>query len=98
MRRFPRPARAARAFAALLVTFAAAFAFAVDERPTAVDINSADAEAIAQTLIGVGPSKAEAIVQYRERNGRFTDPYELTYVKGIGESTVERNEERIKLK
>ncbi|MCZ6887871.1 MAG: ComEA family DNA-binding protein [Gammaproteobacteria bacterium] len=91
--------RFSRLLAALI--FALAVSISADEVPDApmwVDINTADAATIAQTLIGVGPSKAEAIVAYRERNGRFTDPYELTYVKGIGESTVEKNEARIKLK
>ena len=62
-----------------------------------VDVNTADAETIARVLDGVGLSKAEAIVRYREEHGRFTDPYDLTEVRGIGDATVEKNEDRIAL-
>lgn len=36
-----------------------------------VNINEADAEKLAEVLDGIGLSRAEAIVQYREKNGRF---------------------------
>ncbi len=62
-----------------------------------VDINTADAETIAATLNGVGMSKAQAIVDYRETNGRFKHPDELVNVKGIGLATVDKNRELIKL-
>ena len=62
-----------------------------------VNINTADAETLAETLKGVGLSRAEAIVRYREEHGDFVDAYELANVKGIGERTVEINEARIKL-
>lgn len=60
-----------------------------------VDINSADAETLAVVLEGIGYSKAEAIVRYREQYGRFYSAEELTAVKGIGRSTVEKNRARI---
>ena len=60
-----------------------------------VNINTADAPTIAGALDGVGLKKAEAIVAYREANGRFNAPAELTKVKGIGASTVARNEGKI---
>ncbi len=62
-----------------------------------VDVNTADAETIARVLDGVGLSKAEAIIRYREEHGRFSDPYDLTEVRGIGDATVEKNEDRIVL-
>lgn len=62
-----------------------------------VDINSADASTIASALTGVGQSKAEAIVRYREEFGPFESVEELTEVKGIGAATLERNRPRIKL-
>jgi competence protein ComEA len=65
--------------------------------PDSVNVNSADAELIAEVLDGVGLVRAEAIVEYRETNGRFDDPYDLTNVKGIGDRTVELNEGRIRL-
>lgn len=62
-----------------------------------VNINTADAPALADMLIGVGPSKAEAIVKYRSEHGPFKSTDELSEVAGIGPATVERNKERIAL-
>jgi len=59
----------------------------------AVDINTATAEQLAKSLNGVGPAKAAAIVAYREANGPFKSLEQLTEVKGIGASTVEKNRE-----
>jgi competence protein ComEA len=66
--------------------------------PTAVNVNSADAAAIAEALDGVGMSRAEAIVEYRHQHGAFADAYDLANVKGIGDRTIELNEDRIRLK
>jgi competence protein ComEA len=60
----------------------------------AVDINSADAKTL-QTLDGVGPSKAQAIIEYRQANGPFKSAADLGKVKGIGDKTLELNRERI---
>jgi competence protein ComEA len=57
----------------------------------AVNINTATAEEISEALTGVGPSKAEAIVEYRRTHGDFKHADELVNVKGIGLSTVDRN-------
>ncbi len=54
-----------------------------------VDINSADAEMLAQSLTGIGPSKAEAIVAYRAENGKFASVDDLVNVQGIGLKTLE---------
>lgn len=62
-----------------------------------VDVNSASAEEIAEALKGVGMSKAEAIVEYRNENGQFRHVDELVNVKGIGLRTVDINRELIKL-
>lgn len=63
----------------------------------AVNVNEADAETIAGTLVGVGISRAQRIVSYREEHGRFYSAEELTAVKGIGRSTVEKNLSRIRV-
>ncbi len=81
-------------FAALLA-LGGASAFANDSY---VNINTADAQTLADALVGVGLSRAEAIVAYRQANGEFRDAYELTAVKGIGDRTVERNEANIRLR
>ncbi len=62
-----------------------------------IDINSADAAAIAAALDGVGLVKAQEIVAYREMFGAFQSVEELMEVKGIGPGTLERNRERIAL-
>ena len=60
-----------------------------------VNVNTADAQAIADALQGVGLSKAKAIVEYREKHGPFKSADDLSLVKGIGERTVEINREDI---
>lgn len=62
-----------------------------------VNINEASAEEIAEALKGVGMSKAEAIVAYRERNGAFRHADELVNVKGIGLRTVDLNRDSIQV-
>ena len=79
----------------LVAALYAGLAFAA---PSSVNVNLADAQTIADVLKGVGLSRAQAIVAYREQNGEFRDVYELSNIKGIGERTVERNEAKIRLK
>ncbi|GMG88454.1 ComEA family DNA-binding protein [Biformimicrobium ophioploci] len=62
-----------------------------------VNINTASAEELAEKLKGVGESKARLIVAYREANGSFGSVEQLTEVKGIGKSTIEKNKGRILL-
>jgi competence protein ComEA len=62
-----------------------------------VNINRADASSLAAGLRGVGPSKAEEIVRYREAFGPFETVDELAEVKGIGKSTLEKNRDLITL-
>jgi competence ComEA-like helix-hairpin-helix protein len=60
-----------------------------------VNINSADADALSQALINIGPSKAAAIVAYRKQHGAFRTADQLAEVKGVGLKTVEKNRDRI---
>jgi competence protein ComEA len=56
----------------------------------AIEVNSADQTAL-ESVRGLGPSKAKAILAERKKNGPFKDSNDLhTRVKGIGEKTVER--------
>lgn len=64
----------------------------------AVNINTADATAIADGLVGVGQSKAEAIVAYRKEHGPFKSPEQLADVKGVGDKLVLKNRDRIVVK
>lgn len=59
-----------------------------------VNINRAD-EATLTTLEGIGASKAQAIILYREMFGGFANVDELTKVKGIGQKTVDNNRDRL---
>lgn len=60
-----------------------------DENSSIVKVNQATLEEL-ETLNGVGPSKAQAILDYIEENGMFTDVDELLDVSGIGEKTLEK--------
>ena len=48
-----------------------------------ININSADAAQL-ETLDGVGPATAKAIVEWREANGPFRSVEQLMEVRGIG--------------
>lgn len=82
--------------ATLVLLFSLFTGFAYAE-PAAVNINTADVVTLAD-LNGIGQSKAEAIVAYREANGPFQAPQDLTDVKGIGDRTVEKNADRLTVK
>lgn len=56
-----------------------------------VDLNSADAPTLAKELDGIGMARAKAIVEYRERNGKFRSVDEVLNVKGIGPQVLEQN-------
>lgn len=56
-----------------------------------VNINTADAATLAAMLQGVGLSRAQDIIRYREAYGPFTAVEELADVKGIGPATLEKN-------
>ena len=70
------------------------FGIANAEQPT-VDINAADAARLAETIVGIGPARAEAIVAFRNSNGPFKSVDDLMLVKGIGGTTVEKNRDRL---
>jgi competence protein ComEA len=55
-----------------------------------VDINTADAKTL-ETLRGIGPKSAQAIVEYRQKNGPFKNLDDLDKVKGVGKKTIEKN-------
>ncbi|MDE2307050.1 MAG: helix-hairpin-helix domain-containing protein [Xanthomonadaceae bacterium] len=64
---------------------------------TPVNINTADAATIARSLDGVGPSRAQAIVAWRDAHGPFKKVADLARIKGLGKGTLERNRAAILL-
>jgi competence protein ComEA len=64
------------------------------EESNKININTASAEQLV-LLKNVGQSYAERIVQFREENGPFKTPEDITKVKGIGTKTYELNKELI---
>lgn len=59
-----------------------------------INLNTATAAEL-QTLNGIGEKKAEAIIEYREKNGSFQAVEDLKKVSGIGEATFTKLEELI---
>ena len=53
-----------------------------------ININTAD-ESMLQELPGVGPSLAQKIITYREKNGKFSSIDDLKNVTGIGDKKFE---------
>jgi competence protein ComEA len=63
----------------------------VDER---IDINHADIETLS-LLKGIGVKKAEAIIKYRDENGKFMSVEDLLNVSGIGEQILMLNKAKL---
>ncbi|VXC37943.1 conserved exported hypothetical protein [Pseudomonas sp. 8Z] len=60
-----------------------------------VNLNTADAATLQRELAGIGETKAQAIVAYREQHGNFASVDELLEVKGIGEATLAKNRDKL---
>ena len=56
-----------------------------------VNLNTADAATLARELKGIGDAKAQAIVEFRQKNGGFRTVDELSLVKGVGQRLIEQN-------
>jgi len=57
-----------------------------------VNVNTASIEQL-QTIKGIGPKNAAAIVAYRKEHGGFSSLDALTMVKGIGEKKLKKIED-----
>lgn len=74
----------------IFVTFLA-LTFSAFVLASPININTADAQAISKNIKGVGLKKAQAIVAYRSKNGKFNKIEDLMKVKGIGTKLLEKN-------
>jgi competence protein ComEA len=68
-----------------------------NDKDDLLNINSADLSEL-QTLSGVGHSKAQSIISYREEFGPFKSIDQLLEVRGIGEKTIEEWKDKIKFR
>lgn len=59
-----------------------------------IDVNTATAAEL-EALPGIGPTKANAIIAYREQNGPFQSVDDLTKVSGIGDKTLQAIRDQI---
>lgn len=81
---------------AFVIALLAAMALPLGAFAGPVNVNTADAKTIARELKGIGLSRAQAIVEYREKNGPFKSADDLAKVKGVGMKVVEQNRANIK--
>ena len=61
-----------------------------------ININTANKEQLMK-ISGVGKTKAEAIISYREKNGDFKKKEDITKVRGIGKSTFDKIKDKIEV-
>lgn len=79
----------------LILCFSWLIAGVANAEPELVDVNNANAVAIAAGLSGIGMARANAIVEYRRKHGPFQSMEDLSQVKGIGEKVLSANKDRI---
>ena len=61
-----------------------------------ININTANKERLMK-ISGVGKTKAEAIISYREKNGDFKKKEDITKVRGIGKATFDKIKDKIEV-
>lgn len=61
-----------------------------------IDLNTATASMLSNSIKGIGKKRAEAIVSYREAHGAFHEVAELSAVKGLGKTFVNKHLDELK--
>ncbi|MFZ0023928.1 ComEA family DNA-binding protein [Acinetobacter sp.] len=61
-----------------------------------ISLNNATVEQL-QQLNGIGQKKAEAIIEHRQKNGKFKSIEEIQLVKGIGPALFAKNKAKLAL-
>ena len=74
----------------VLVLFLFVSAFA------AINLNTADKAAL-ESISGIGPAKANAIIKYREEHGSFKSVDELLNIKGVGPKILESIKDQVEI-
>lgn len=72
-----------------LLTVLASFFLMAGSAFAVVDLNTAN-QAQLESIKGIGPSKAKAIMDYRAKNGPFKSVDDLDKVKGFGKKTIDK--------
>ncbi|WP_444677916.1 ComEA family DNA-binding protein [Halomonas sp. E19] len=80
--------------AALLGLMLSVATLASAQEVAPINVNTADAELLTE-LPGIGPTRAQAIIEDREANGDYESADDLTRVSGIGPATVARLRDQI---
>jgi competence protein ComEA len=62
----------------------------------AINLNTADQAAL-ESISGIGPAKAEAIIKYRDEHGSFKSVDELLNIKGIGPKMLDNIKEQVEI-
>ena len=82
-----------KALSSALLAAALSLSYFANAEP--VDLNQADAETLADNIVGVGPVLAKAIVAYRLENGPFVSTEQLLEIPGVGSKLLEKNEKSL---
>ncbi len=60
-----------------------------------INLNKADSKTLANSISGIGPKRAEAIVKYREEHKGFKSLEELAQVPGLGSKFIAKHQQDI---